>query len=130
MKSLLLGIGFAVTVVAVGLLFASGSFSAKDSPEIDSSDDARIHSTAPAGGNGNIGTVASLVTGLEDRLQEQPDDGKGWLLLAKSYRHLGRLDEAREAYRKADVLGQGDATVAAQLFGLTSENANEIMDEN
>jgi cytochrome c-type biogenesis protein CcmH len=53
-------------------------------------------------------------------LQQEPDDGKGWLLLAKTYRHLGRMDEAREAYRKADALGNSDATVAAQLFGLAA----------
>jgi cytochrome c-type biogenesis protein CcmH len=63
----------------------------------------------------NVGSVASLTAGLEARLEEQPDDGEGWLLLAKSYFYLGRLEEARQAYARAVALGNADATVAQQV---------------
>jgi len=59
-----------------------------------------------------------MVVGLEDRLAKEPDDGKGWLLLAKSYDFLGRKEDARAAYKKADALGNGDAALAAKLFGV------------
>jgi cytochrome c-type biogenesis protein CcmH/NrfG len=59
--------------------------------------------------------VASLVAGLERRLREHPGDAGGWLLLARSYEHLGRLDEARAAYRQAVVLGAGDPELATSL---------------
>jgi Tetratricopeptide repeat len=62
-----------------------------------------------------VGTVASLVTGLEERLKANPGDGKGWLLLAKSYEHLGRPQDAREAYRKAVGLGETDPALDARL---------------
>lgn len=62
-----------------------------------------------------VGSVASLLTGLEARLQENPDDGKGWLLLAQSYELLGRLDEAGEAYERAKALGVTNEDLAARL---------------
>ena len=63
----------------------------------------------------SAGSVASLTAGLEARLEAQPDDGEGWLLLAKSYFYLGRLEEARQAYARAVELGNADATVAQQV---------------
>jgi cytochrome c-type biogenesis protein CcmH/NrfG len=72
-----------------------------------------------------LGSVASMVGGLEERLRQHPDDGKGWLLLAKSYRHMGRMDDARVAYRNAEDLGSGDAAVAAQLYGLEIAGASQ-----
>lgn len=63
----------------------------------------------------SAGSVASLTAGLEARLEAQPDDGEGWLLLAKSYFYLGRLEEAQQAYARAVALGNADATVAQQV---------------
>lgn len=79
-----------------------------------------VHSTATKSGTGEmdgVPSVASLVTGLEERLSNEPDDAKGWLLLAKTYQHLGRNDDARTAYAKAVALGQPDATFAESLTG-------------
>jgi cytochrome c-type biogenesis protein CcmH len=57
--------------------------------------------------------IASLIPGLEERLTSDPDDGASWLLLAKSYRHLGREAEAADAYARAAALGQSDASFDA-----------------
>lgn len=62
-------------------------------------------------------SVSSLTAGLEARLEAQPGDGEGWLLLAKSYVYLGRLDDARHAYAQATALGASDDTVAQQVAG-------------
>jgi len=64
--------------------------------------------TVSKSGQGNTGSVSSLVGGLEERLAREPDDGKGWLLLAKSYDHLGRSKDALRAYGKAAQLGVTD----------------------
>ena len=53
-------------------------------------------------------SVSSLIGGLEHRLGENPDDGRGWLLLAKSYEHLGRYEDARTAFARAAALGVTD----------------------
>jgi cytochrome c-type biogenesis protein CcmH len=68
---------------------------------------------------GKVPSVASMVSGLEARLEREPGDGKGWLLLAKSYKHLDRPDDAREAYNRAAALGESDPSLAGELFGLT-----------
>jgi cytochrome c-type biogenesis protein CcmH len=44
---------------------------------------------------------ARLVGELAARLQREPDDVEGWLLLARSYMVLGQYDEGRAAYREA-----------------------------
>lgn len=55
-----------------------------------------------------IGSVANMLDGLKSRLENEPDDAGGWLLLAKSYQHLGLTDEADSAYQKARALGKTD----------------------
>ncbi len=70
--------------------------------------------------SGNLGSVQSMLTGLEERLREDPSDAKGWLLLAKSYSHLGRSDDAAVAYSKATGLGLADAEFQAKLAGAES----------
>jgi cytochrome c-type biogenesis protein CcmH len=60
-------------------------------------------------------SVTELLAGLERRLQENPDDAKGWLLLAKSYDHLGRRRDAAMAYEKAAALGLADNVLEARL---------------
>jgi tetratricopeptide (TPR) repeat protein len=69
----------------------------------------------------SVGSVASMTDGLAARLTENPDDGKSWLLLAKSYHHLKRLPEAREAYEKAVALGEYDETLATSFDAPAAE---------
>lgn len=59
--------------------------------------------------------VAALVDGLAARLQREPDDAGGWLLLARSYGFLGRDAEGRTAYARAVELGRSDAALARAL---------------
>ena len=69
-------------------------------------------------GTGNAekaSSIASLLAGLEQRLEKNPEDGKGWLLLAQSYEALGRLDEAASAYDKAVSRGLSNEALASRL---------------
>jgi cytochrome c-type biogenesis protein CcmH len=59
--------------------------------------------------------VAAMVAQLEKRLQDQPNDLKGWLMLGRSYLTLNRLDEAIVAYDHAHQL---DAKSADAAMGL------------
>lgn len=47
--------------------------------------------------------IEGMVAKLADRLKTAPD-GEGWLMLARSYKSLGRLPEAAGAYEKAAEL--------------------------
>jgi cytochrome c-type biogenesis protein CcmH/NrfG len=79
-----------------------------------------------AGTNKKAGSVTSLVGGLEAKLAENPNDGKGWLLLAKSHDHLGDQRAAWAAYARAMELGMSDDTFEIQL----AANMNQLVQEN
>ena len=64
-------------------------------------------------------SIASLIDGLEERLRQDPDDAGGWLLLAQSYEHLGRQDDASAAYEKARALGRTDPNLD-EVLGSTA----------
>ena len=70
---------------------------------------------ASAGETTKAASINELLTGLEKRLEENPDDAKGWLLLAKSYDHLGRPGDAAAAYGRASALGVSDSGLEARL---------------
>jgi tetratricopeptide (TPR) repeat protein len=96
------------TAAAAVLLLAAAAYWQSGTTETTS------QHVAMAKGNGKpVASVASMVDDLAARLQADPDDAKGWLLLAKSYKHLGRIDEAQRAYKQAAMLGEYDEGLAA-----------------
>ncbi len=117
-----------IVVIALSLYFVVDASDRSDTVAAHSANRSNNSKAAASSSTDQLASVDSMVGGLEQRLEQQPGDGKGWLLLAKSYRHLGRLEDARRAYEKADALGNGDATVAAQLFGLDTETVNSVME--
>jgi hypothetical protein len=65
----------------------------------------------------SLGTVASMIDGLAARLEGEPDDADGWILLARSYLHIDRHAEALDAYEHARALGKTDANLESELLG-------------
>ena len=59
--------------------------------------------------------VAAMIAKLERRLQDQPNDPKGWSMLGRSYLALNRLDEAIVAYGHAHQLDSKDPEAAMGL---------------
>ena len=119
-KATLLVVAIAVPLLAAGLYLQLGS---PDANEVShqSNQPQRSASDASTGtGSSNVGSVASMVEGLAGRLRDNPEDGGSWLLLARSYKHLNRIDEAVDAYERAAALGQFDAELA-ELGGNPSE---------
>jgi cytochrome c-type biogenesis protein CcmH len=57
--------------------------------------------------------IEGMVTKLADRLKANPDDMQGWLMLARSYKAMGRYAEAAEAYGKAEKVVNQDAGLLA-----------------
>lgn len=58
---------------------------------------------------GKVASVPSLISGLEQRLEANPDDAGGWALLAQSYAFLGEVDAAETALGRAVDLGIDEA---------------------
>lgn len=59
--------------------------------------------------------MATLTEGLRQRLEENPDDVQGWILLGRSYKNLQNFPLAIEALEKADSLQPGQPLVQVEL---------------
>ena len=57
--------------------------------------------------------INEMVASLAAKVQANPDDLKGWLMLARSYKTMGRYDESAEAYGKAEKLVNEDPDLLA-----------------
>jgi cytochrome c-type biogenesis protein CcmH len=57
--------------------------------------------------------IDTMVARLAQRLESNPDDGEGWVVLARSYNALGRYGEAATAYAKAEAKFPQDAQLLA-----------------
>jgi cytochrome c-type biogenesis protein CcmH len=78
-------------------------------------------------------SIAALVAQVEDRLERNPQDGRGWEVLGPVYMRLGRFDDAVRARRNAlRLLGAnaaregdlGEALAAAANGVVTAEAKN------
>jgi len=57
--------------------------------------------------------INAMVDSLAARLKDNPDDSQGWLMLARSYKMLGRYDEAVTAYGKVEKVIEQDPDLLA-----------------
>jgi cytochrome c-type biogenesis protein CcmH len=82
------------------------------------------------------GSIETLVSQVESHLEKNPNDGRGWEVLAPVYLRLGRFDDAVKARTLALDLGGetadrradlGEAQVAA-ANGVVTANAKESFD--
>ena len=78
--------------ITLSLVLALGATTAHAAPEMGAS-------------AGKVGSIATMVEGLEARLEKEPGDMKSWVLLGRSYYHLQRPDDAKAAFDKAKALG-------------------------
>jgi len=67
--------------------------------------------------------ILQMVARLEARLEKNPSDKKGWVMLARSYRAMGRLPESERAYEKAGDVIDGDAQELANYADVAATNA-------
>lgn len=81
--------------------------------------------------------IDAMVEKLAARMQDNPDDMNGWLMLARSYKMLGRYGEAVDAYAKAEPAIEKDPELLASYAetlamangkGLTGK-AKELIDQ-
>lgn len=89
-------VGILVPLAAALLYFTLGNLAALSPPEA-----AQPKITARE--------INDMVARLAARLEKNPDDPKGWAMLARSYKAMGRYEEAVAAYGKAMKLVDQDA---------------------
>lgn len=57
--------------------------------------------------------IEGMVARLAEKMKANPDDPKGWLMLARSYKQMGRYADAVDAFAKADKLVNEDPDLLA-----------------
>ena len=108
----------AVLAICVIALVAAALYAVVDSPDelrTIGRTEIELQPSTSDGTERKAASVTSLIVGLEARLVENPDDAKGWLLLAKSHDHLGDQRAAWAAYTRARDLGMSDASFEIAL---------------
>ena len=75
-----------------------------------------IGSPGVPSGAGSTPPADDMVVSLRKRLEDNPDDVNGWVLLGRSYQSMKQYDEAVSAFEKAIALEQGQN--AQTLVGL------------
>lgn len=71
--------------------------------------------------------IESNVASLEKRLEQNPNDGPGWSMLARSYSTLGRYKEASDAFEKATAIQANDADLLTEYaYALSMARGQEM----
>lgn len=74
--------------------------------------------------------IGSMVERLAARLEDDPDDLEGWMMLARSYTVLGEMDKVREAMDNAVRLAPDNSDVLAmQARAVRDANGGEDNEE-
>ena len=66
--------------------------------------------------------IDTLLQRMVDRLKANPNDLQGWVMLARSYRALGRYAESAEAFGRAETVLDGDAALLAEYAESLAES--------
>jgi cytochrome c-type biogenesis protein CcmH len=72
-------------------------------------------------------SLARMVAQIEDHLQRQPDDGRGWEVIAPIYVRLGRYDDGVTAWRNAIRYSGATAEREADLGEAIVASANGVV---
>ena len=109
-KMTIVGIGIFVVMLSAGLYFVLGSASKITEQE------AQKPVTQEA--------VEKMVSEFAAKMEAEPDNLKGWAMLARSYRILGRNVEAQKAYERAGSFIDSDPQLLADYADVLAANAN------
>src|ERR1700686_458995 len=104
------GVGMAIPIGVIALYFVVGNPKAL-SPSLPTV------GVAPPGtqqaGPMSDQQIAANVDKLAKRLEQNPNDAQGWLMLARSYTSMERFSDAASAYEHATALNGNDASIWA-----------------
>jgi len=70
-----------------------------------------VSASEDAGAADSAAQIVAMVDKLAERLQQNPDDGEGWAMLARSYSVMDRNADALRAYSRALALRKDDASL-------------------
>jgi cytochrome c-type biogenesis protein CcmH len=107
----MIGIALAVPLVAGGVYLMIGS-PASLQPEL-----------AGHGQMANTQELETMVATLAAKLENEPTNYKGWAMLARSYKVIGKTVEAEKAFERAGTFIDDDAQMLAAYADVVATNA-------
>jgi cytochrome c-type biogenesis protein CcmH len=116
-------VGFAAIAIPVAAVMAYATLGTPDALKPQQATPVARHTAATPGAQTDAGAppadaplsdkqILAMVDSLAQKMEENPADPKGWVLLARSQNALGRFAEAGRAFERAAALSPSDA----QLF--------------
>lgn len=116
-----IGIAVALPVMAVALYFWLGT-PAGLNPQTQVADATKGHQTTPA-------QIEAMVAQLEQRLQAQPGNVEGWVMLARSYASMRRFADSSAAYERAVALVPDNAPLLADYADVLAMSKQTLQGE-
>lgn len=116
-RSTAYAIGIAIPLVAVVFYLSVGNPKAVDGPP-----PVAAQTNVPSGQRTQE-QIEANVAALAKRLQSNPSDAQGWIMLARSYSSMDKFAESAGAYTKATELTPNDADLWAE-FAFATAMAN------
>jgi cytochrome c-type biogenesis protein CcmH len=118
-RATLIGVFVLLAVLTPSLYFMLGSPQALNPQTAASTDTAQA--------NGNMHSIEAMIDKLKQKLEQEPNNTEGWLMLGRSYMVLKQYDQAVDALTKAYALNSSDTGV--MLFyadAITMQNGGQI----
>ncbi len=130
-RTLVYILAFALPVIAVVFYLRIGHPSALSaSPAPIGRSTAAPETTATEEGEFSPQRIQANVAALAKKLEENPNDVAGWIMLGRSYSSLEKFSEANAAYKKAIELKSDDADLLADYgFVLAMANGKSLSGE-
>jgi cytochrome c-type biogenesis protein CcmH len=120
-RAVVYAVAFGMPLAAVALYLLVGTSAALSG----------VPPQSAAAGNPNAArsqqAIEANVTALAKRLEQNPNDGDGWTMLARSYISLEKYREASDAYARASALKTQDADILVEYaFALAMANGRQL----
>lgn len=129
------GRGAAVAIALFIPLLAALIYLIQGSPEAISPQKKGAVTAAADGGNGNgeghpvtMDQIETMVTELANRLESNPTDAEGWMMLGRSYAALSRYAESAAAFERAVALVPENADLLVDYADALAMSTGESLD--
>lgn len=109
-KKVVVGLSLFITLLSTGLYFSLG-----DVVRVAQQDDRQPMNQA---------AVEKMVADFAVKMEKDPGNLKGWAMLARSYRILGRSEDAANAYGRAGSFIDSDPELLAEYADTLATNSN------
>ena len=101
---------------------APGAASAPADPNAPGPSAEQVAAASQMGAGDRNAMIEGMVSQLAARLEQSPNDVEGWKRLIRSYRVLGKSEEAQKAYETAMTTFAADSAAGREIAAFGAEN--------